>query len=139
MPSYGYSDEDIARIAYTLVRELQIVHRDKVSPPWDHCARWQQESTTEGVRLVRCGATDEEVWLKAHPPMGPWDELTPAQRDRAMMFRLTVTYLYSRALHAWDGANPLEQPMATVSGGHQAGKKQRSKANPPAGARGNAS
>lgn len=112
---HAYSDEEVAQIAHGAIREMQDIHKSPCpSEPWAVLSPDARASVIEGVRKARAGATPRglhdawveysrlEGWipgpakdpvLRTHPNLAPWEELSPAERDKDVLFFMIVTSL----------------------------------------------
>lgn len=112
MKTWQFSDEDIADVIHGAHGRLNARLGDTVPQgPWDTLGADHKEMITNRVRLVRQGATPEEVqdhwigymeergwtygpvkdpFLKTHPGMLPWPKLGQYDRLKVMLaFRIT--------------------------------------------------
>jgi RyR domain len=112
---HAYSDEEVAQIAHYAIRGLQSVQNDPgPAEPWAVLSPDARASVIAGVRAARSGASPRglhdawiehrrlEGWipgeikdpvLRTHPNLVPWEELSPAEQDKDVLFLMVVTAL----------------------------------------------
>src|SRR3982750_2214031 len=85
----SFTDEQIARIAYAAVRELQQILGDDASLPWTSLDSNVRGNEIYLVQVARFGASPEVVHerrMQLDPELLPFDQLPPGDRAKDYLF-----------------------------------------------------